>query len=187
MTQTSEEVRVGADAQIYIAPVSTTEPATVSASLNGAFTSALGYVTEEGISLTDGKEVTPIGAMQSFYAVRQLVTAKSFEIVFSLLQWNRETVETAFAGGTWTDMGSSESMYEPPEPSELNEYVLVADWQDGTISNRLVVPRLANISPVTMTLARTSALVLPVTLSLLAPAEGSAAWYIMTDDPAVAS
>lgn len=187
MTQTAEEVRIGADAQLYVAPVGTTEPATVSATLNGAFSTALGYVSEDGVSITDGKTVTPIGAMQSFYAVRQLVTGKEFSVAFTMLQTNRDTFEVAFGGGTWTDLGSGDTQYDPPDPSVIAEYVLVFDWQDGDINNRLVVPRTSNISPVTMQLARTSAASLPVTLSLLAPAEGSSPWYVLTDDPAVAS
>jgi len=187
VTQTAEEVRIGADAQLYVAPVSTTEPTNVTSSLNAAFSSALGYISEDGISLTDGKTITPIGAMQSFYAVRQLVTGKEFSVAFTLLQTNRDTFETAFGGGTWTDQGSGKTKYSPPDPSEILEWCLVADWQDGDISNRLVVPRTSNISPVTMQLARTSAASLPVTLSLLAPNEGSDPWYVLTDDPAVAS
>ncbi len=187
MTQTATEVRIGADAQLYVAPVSTTEPANVSSSLNGAFSSALGYVSEDGVAITDGKTITPIGAMQSFYAVRQLVTGKEFSVAFTMLQTNRDTFEVAFGGGTWTDQGTSKTKFSPPDPSVIAEYVLVFDWQDGDISNRLVVPRTSNISPVTMTLARASAASLPVTLSLLAPNEGSDAWYVLTDDPAVAS
>lgn len=187
MTQAAEEVRIGADAQLYVAPVGTTEPTNVTSSLNGAFSSALGYVSEEGVGITDGKTVTPIGAMQSFYPVRQLVTGKEFSVVFNLLQTNRDTFEVAFGGGTWTDQGSGKTKYSPPDPSEIAEYVLAFDWQDGDINNRLIVPRTSNISPVTMQLARTSAASLPVTLSLLAPAEGADAWYVLTDDPAVAS
>ena len=187
MTQTATEVRIGADAQLYVAPVGTTEPSNVSTSLNAAFSTALGYVSEDGVDITDGKTITPIGAMQSFYAVRQLVTGKEFSIAFTLLQTNRDTFEVAFGGGTWEDQGTGKTKYTPPDPSEIAEYVLVFDWQDGTISNSLVVPRTSNISPVTMKLARTEAAALPVTLSLLAPAEGASAWYVLTDDPAVAS
>jgi hypothetical protein len=187
MTQTAEEVRVGADAQIYVAPVSTAEPADVDAALDGAFSAALGYVTQDGIDVTDGKTVEPIGAMQSFYAVRNLVTAKEFSLMFTLMQWNRDQVELAFAGGTWTDQGGSKTKYTPPDPSVIAEYVIVADWQDGDINNRLVVPRVSNIDPVTIKLARTSAVLLPVKLSLLAPAAGADPWYILTDDPNVAS
>lgn len=187
MTQTAEEVRVGADAQIYVAPTGATEPASPTASLDAAFSSALGYVTEDGIAVSDGKTITPIGAMQSFYAVRNLVTGKTFDLAFSLLQWNRDTIEAAFAGGSWTDLGTGTTQYDPPDPSEIAEYCIVADWQDGDINNRLVVPRVSNIDPVTFTLARTAATVLPVKFSLLAPAEGASPWYILTDDPAVAS
>lgn len=187
MTQTAEEVRVGADGQVYVAPAGTTEPATLTATLNGAFSTALGYISEDGIVQEDGKTITRIGAMQSFYPVRNIVTAKDLTLAFTLMQYNRDTVLLAFGGGTWTDMGSSKTKYQPPDPSVIEEYCVVVDWQDGDISNRTVFPKMSNIDPVTLTLARSNALMLPVKLSLLAPEEGADAWYTMTDDPAVAS
>lgn len=187
MTQTAAEVRVGADAQIYVAPFGTAQPSSVTTALNAAFSSALGYVSEDGIGITDGKTITNIGAMQSFYPVRQIVTGKEFDVVFTLLQINRDTFELAFGGGTWTDQGSGKTKYSPPSPSTLAEYVLVADWQDGTISNRLVVPHCTGVDPVTMQLARSSAVDLAVKLGLLAPAAGQDAWYILSNDPAIAS
>lgn len=187
MTQTTEEVRVGADGQIYVAPAGTTEPATVSASLNAAFGTALGYITEDGITQEDGKSITRIGAMQSFYPVRNIVTAKDLTLAFTLMQYNRETVLLAFAGGSWSDLGSGESKFSPPDPSVIEEYTVVVDWQDGDVSNRTVFPKMSNIDPVTLTLARSGAVLLPVKLSLLAPAEGSDAWYTMTDDTNLAS
>lgn len=187
MTQTAEEVRVGSNGQIYIADEGTTQPASVSASLDAAFSTALGFVSEDGVTVTDGKDTTDIGAWQSFYPVRILVNARTFTAAFALRQWNRDTIALAFGGGTFTDLGGGGTMYQPPDPSELDINVAVIDWQDGTINYRLVMPRTLVTENVESNLTRTAAADLAITLSVLAPAEGDDPWYLLSDDPAVAS
>lgn len=187
MTQTAEEVRVGADGQIYVADVGTTLPTSVDDSLDGAFSSALGFVSEDGVTITDGKTVTDIGAWQSFYPIRELVTAREFSVAFSLRQWNRDTIALAFGGGTFTDLGTPDTQYSPPDAATLDERALVVDYQDGDVNYRLVVPRCLATETVTAQLARASAADLPITMKVLAPTAGTDPWFMLTDDPAVAS
>src|SRR5678816_3250708 len=146
MTQTAEEVRVGANGQIYVADAGTAAPASVLSALDPAFSSALGYTSEDGVTATDGKTIVEIPAWQSFYPVRTIVSGRTFTAAFVLRQWNRDTIALAFGGGTFTDLGGGVTEYDPPDPSTLDLRIAVIDYQDGTINYRLVIPRCQAVS-----------------------------------------
>jgi hypothetical protein len=186
MAQDATEVVVGQNGDVFVAPVGTTLPADVDDPLNAAFSEALGFTSEDGVTATDGKTTENIGAWQSFYPLRVLVTEREFTAAFVLRQWNRDTVSLAFGGGTFTATGQYVK-YTPPSPEELDERVLVVDWQDGDELYRLVVPRCIVSENVETQITRTAAADLPITMSVLAPAEGDDPWFIYTSDPRFSS
>lgn len=179
-------LNVGGDGQILVAPLSTAEPANVSTALNAAFTD-LGYASEAGVTLADGKTIVGIGAWQSFYDLREIVTARDFTVGFALRQWTRGPVSLAFGGGTFLDQGAGKTKYSPPSPSVVDERCLIVAWQDGSASWRLVVPRCVAIDNVSSTISRTAAADLAISMKVLAPSSGALPWYMLTDDPSMAS
>ena len=136
---------------------------------------------------TDGKTIVDVAAWQSFYAVREIISAREFSRAFVLRQWDRYTIGLAFGGGTFTDQGGGLTKYEPPDPSTLDERACIVDWQDGMKDYRLVVPRCVVTENVETNLTRTAAADLPITLRVLAPTAGADPWYCLTNDPAFAS
>ena len=116
MAQDATEVVVGANGDVYVAPVGTSLPLDVDDPLNAAFSEALGFTSEDGVTATDGKTTENIGAWQSFYPLRTLVTERNFTVAFVLRQWNQDTVSLAFGGGTFTAVGSH-TTYTPPDPA----------------------------------------------------------------------
>lgn len=185
MAQTADEIVVGSDGQIYVAPVGTTEPSDADDPLNAAF-AVLGYTSEDGVTISDGKTVENIGAWQSFYTLRSIVTAREFNVSFVLRQWNRDQVSLAFGGGEFIETGAF-TRYNPPDPSELDLRALVVDWQDGDEDFRLVVPKCLAIETVETQISRTAAADLPITMRVLAPSAGSQPWYLMTTSADFAS
>lgn len=171
MAQDATEVVVGANGQIYVAPTGTSTPIDVDDPLDPAFSEALGFTSEDGATFTVGKTTVDIPAWQSFYALRTIVTEADVRVAFVLRQWNQDTVQLAFGGGTFTATGSF-TKYTPPSPEFLDERVLVLDWQDGEDEFRLVVPRCLSVDPVETQLTRTAAADLPISMKILAPAEG---------------
>jgi hypothetical protein len=100
-TQDSSQVVVGANGQIFVAPTDTAAPTAVDDVLDVAFVE-LGFVSEDGATVTDSKTVENIGAWQSFYPIRRIVTAREFMVAFAMRQWNAENIPFAFGGGLVT-------------------------------------------------------------------------------------
>jgi len=180
MAQDATEVVVGANGDVYVAPVGTNLPLDVDDALDPAFSEALGFTSEDGVTATDGKTTENIGAWQSFYPLRTLVTERNFTVAFVLRQWNQDTVSLAFGGGTFTATGSH-TTYTPPDPAYIDERVLIVDWEDGDDQFRLVVPRTIVSEDVETQITRTAAADLSITMTVLAPAEGNEPWLFMTN------
>lgn len=182
--QNANEVVVGANGQIYVAATTVAGPTAVDSVLDVGFTE-LGFMSEEGAKISDAKTVEAIGAWQSFYAIRRIVTAREFSVSFALRQWNRENVPFALGGGLVTGT-PGDYKYTPPGPSVIDERSLVLDWQDGTKNFRLYIPRGMTQDSVESALMRTAAADLPIVFSVLS--DGVTDPYsLFTDDPAFAS
>jgi hypothetical protein len=191
MTQDASEVVVGANGSVYTAPFGTALPAEgedPTTALNAAFNEH-GFVSEDGVTFRDGKEIEDILAWQAFYPIRKVVSAKSSGVEFVLRQFNPDNAELAFGGGA-VDVTSGVATYTPPAPGELAELSLVVDWQDGDNNFRLVLPKGIVTEEVESELVRTAALDLPIVFEVTPegePTEGdpdSYPFYILSDHPA---
>lgn len=185
MPQDASEVRVGASGDVYVAPEGTAQPAAVTTTLNAAFGTSLGYLTEDGVAVSDGRTVTDITAWQAFYPVRSLTTGREFTIGFTLEQWRGTNLKAAFGGATISGSAPSWKL-SPPAASTLDVKVVVVDWQDGGYLYRLVIQRATLNDNTTFNLQRTSAAGLAMSYKVLAPSSGDP-WYILTNDPAMQS
>jgi hypothetical protein len=181
----ASEVRVGASGSVSVAPEGTAQPAAVTTALNAAFGTELGYLTEDGVAVTDGKTVTDIGAWQSFYALRSIVTAREFTVGFTMEQWRGTNLKLAFGGATVSGSAPSWRL-SPPPASTIDVKVMVIDWQDSGYLYRLVMQRVTLSDNTTFNLQRSSAAGLATAFKVLAPASGDP-WYILTNDPAMQS
>lgn len=182
MALDSDEVVVGATGLVRVAPIGTAIPASISVAYAAGWVD-LGFVSEDGVSWTDGKSTSPIRAWQSFYDIRTLIESREGTLSFNLLQWNRETVELAFGGGTWTEeIADTDFKYVPPPASTVDERMLAVDWLDGVRLYRLIFARGIVTENVETNLVRTSAAELPISFSLLGSDSGDP-WELHTNDP----
>src|SRR5919108_1638037 len=99
MPKDSDEVVVGANGRIFVAPVGTAAPADTAAAYGVAWID-LGFANEDGVTLMVGKDVESIGAWQSMFPIRRVVTARDMSLSFALRQWNESALPLAFGGGT---------------------------------------------------------------------------------------
>jgi hypothetical protein len=182
---TPESIVVGTGGSIWIAPVGSTLPTNISGSLNAAFYD-LGYISEDGISLASGADVTDIAAFQSLLPVRKVVTGRTFDLSFTVREWSAEAVVFAFGGGEIVENAGVYTFTPPAAGEALYERALVAEWVDGSKSYRLVIPRGVVSESVETTIARDAAADLPITFSVLATDEATPGYYLISDDPALA-
>jgi hypothetical protein len=180
---TAANILVGSGGTIYVAPTGTALPTTEDGALNAAFTS-VGYISEDGITISSSVEVADIAAFQSLLPVRRVVTGRTFEASFVLREWTAANIELAFGGGSVTNE-STHFEYRPPAAGDaLAEKSVVIDWQDGDKVYRLVLNRVVATETVETNITRTGAADLPLTLSVMEDSNGDT-WYLMTDDPAL--
>ena len=113
MTMNSANVRVGVTGAVYVAPLGSTPPTDQSTALDAAFAD-LGYVSEDGISISPGQISTnSIKAWQGSVEVRKSVTEVTNSVTFTMIETNAATLslflgeviavaanEYQFGGGT---------------------------------------------------------------------------------------
>lgn len=184
-TKTAEEIVVGANGSLYVGPVGSTVPASISVAL-GADWTELGFTTEDGVKWVDGKTLKSIRAWQSFYDLRRIVEAKQGSLAFQLLQWNGDNVRFGFGGGTVTESAPGEYRFVPPDAAFIDERALAIEWQDGDKDYRLIFPKGMVSENVETNIVRSDAALLPITFSLLGE-EGVEPFILDTDDPAFAN
>jgi hypothetical protein len=179
----ADNIVVGSNGSVYIAPVGTTLPTTEDGALNAAFVD-LGYISEDGLTLSVETSTADVNAFQSLSAVRRLVTARNTSVAFTLREWSAANVVFAFGGGEVTDQGTH-FQYDPPAAGDgLYERAMVIDWQDGANKvYRLVIPRGVATDAVETNITRTAAADLPITFNVLE--DNGLTWYLFTDDQAL--
>lgn len=187
----ADEVVVGANGSIWVAPVGTAEPADHDNAYPAGWVE-LGYTSEDGVTLNVGRTMADIPVWQSFFPVRRMVTARDMTAAFVLRQWNKATLVLAFGGGVITHVASSVGppavgehwRYDPPDPSVVDERMLGVDWVDGAKSYRLIVQRGQVAENAETKIARAAAADLPITFGILADDVNETPWYLLTNDPA---
>lgn len=182
-TLAPEEILIAGTGTLYHAPQGTALPGFLSDVLDPAF-QAVGYITEDGAKFTDTKDTNKVMPWQSFYPVRVHITGRSGQIETTLLQWNEQNMILAYGGGGIIEPQSGEFRYEPPSPETLAVVAVVIDFTDGDRNFRFAAGRSFVVSATESMWNKTGPALLPVTLEILAPAEGDQPWTIDSDDPA---
>lgn len=179
----TDQIVVGGNGSVFVAPVGSTEPAMISVALDAAFID-LGYVNEDGATFLDGKTIEDINVWQLFYAARKLITAKEASLAFILSQWSETVIPFAFGGGVTVEDTPGEFSYTPPAPGLLDERAMILEWLDGIKNYRLIIPRGLVTENVETNVVKTGNAELPITFSIVGSAAGIP-WYLQTDDPAL--
>jgi len=175
----STEIRVGISGSVHVAPLGTTVPDDATTALDAAFID-LGAITEDGIALSPSRSIEKIRAWQSAKAVRTVVTEDELSIAFSLMQWNADSIDLVFGGGTFSVANTTETQYVPPAAGTIDERIFVFEWVDGDVSNRLLVPRgmVSEIGEIAV--VKTSAIELAMTVEVLGSTPDDFVYF--TDD-----
>jgi hypothetical protein len=161
MALTADEVFIAGSGHVYVADIGATEPTDTTTAWDGDWTE-LGFTTDDGVTITPGKEITDIPAWQSRYPVRRIVTAETFEVAFSLLQWNEDTLGLALQGGSWTG-----DVFTPAAAGSVDERALGIEATDGDKIARIIIPRGMVTATGGIQMIKTGANPIPITFSAL--------------------
>ncbi len=180
----ADNIVVGSNGHIYIAQTNTTLPTTIGGALDNNFID-LGYLSEDGISLSSSVDVSDIVAFQSLLPVRKVVTGRTFELSFTVREFSQDAIKFAFGGGSFASAGGT-TTFTPPSPADgVYERSLVAEWSDGAKDYRIVINRCIVSDGVESTITRADAVDMPLTVSVLSSDENDAGYYLLTNDPAL--
>lgn len=179
------EIVIGANGRVLVAPVTAALPIDVFAPWPTGWVD-LGFTTEAGVKLTDGRTIAQAKAWQSNYSVRQLISAKQSKAAFALLQWDKITVPLAFGGGTIDTVSAGQYRYRPPAPQFVDQRALGVEWVDGTRLYRLVIPLGMVVDPVATDISRAKSAELPIGFEVTTPAVGVDPWFLLSSDPSLA-
>lgn len=182
----SDSLVVASNGQVYVGAVGATLPTTPDSTLSAADWKGLGYVTEDGVSLSVSPNIEEFMAWQSRQPVRRELTAQEVQVSFSLEQWNEDTLPFAF-GGDITDLGGGDYRFDLlADGDPIDERALIIDAVDGSKNYRWVFPKGNVTDAVETTFQRSSLSVLPVTFKAL-QGDTERAAYMLTNDPAFAT
>jgi hypothetical protein len=176
------EVRVGLTGHLYVAPVGTAAPLDLDVTPPAPWVD-LGYLTEDGVSMSvdsDREDFTP---WQSTSPCRSVVTSQTNTWTFTLMQRNADTLRLAFGGGTIVAGTAAGSWIYTPPPVGLSEVSFVLDVEDGPIRDRWIAYRAnpALGGEVNFTKSDPTTFEVEVTLLDANPAR----WQLVGNDPNV--
>ncbi|MEA2689626.1 MAG: hypothetical protein QOD51_2233 [Candidatus Eremiobacteraeota bacterium] len=179
------ELRVMSSGQVYTAPVGTALPTSPLTTLSSATWTGAGLLSEDGVALSYSPTVQEYPAWQVRGPVRREITAVALTAKMAMLQWDESNLPLAFGGGVVDSPSAGIYRYTFPLGSEaLNEKVMIIDTIDGSVHQRLVIPRGTVSDNVDTEMKRGAPSLLPITFSALEPTDGSAIAYWLTDDAA---
>lgn len=179
MPQNATETVIAGSGNPYIAPVGTAFPTNFAAPA-GTWID-LGFLTEDGITVTPSQAVANIMAWQAQLPVRTSITSRGLSVGMTFLQWNETIFPLAVGGGTVT--GAGPYVFTPPTSGTVDERAMFIHYVDGTKQYRLRLPRVMVTDLGAFNLNKANAAGLGVAFTVLQPATGTP-YDLVTDDPA---
>lgn len=180
MANDPDNIRVGANGSVLLAPVGTAMPTTIAAAWNAAFVD-VGYISEDGVTISRPRSIEARRAWQSFYPVRRIVTEADLIVNFTMIEFKKPNVEVALEGTIATATGIH--TFTPSDPEDIVEKALGVQWMDGAYTYRLTVPKVISTEDVEFMLRRSEESGLPLALGVVGT-DGVQPYSIFTDDPA---
>lgn len=180
-----ERIVVGQYGDVWFADVGAPAPASSTSDLTDDWTK-LGLVSGQGVEVDQLLEVQSFTRQGRQVPARRDVLSRGIEVSFTLRELASASAFVFAAGGGSWQAQDDEFTFTPPTVGEVTERALVVEWRDGDRHYRLYVPRGQVIEAPQTTLSRLDAANMPVRFSANEPSDKSAAWYVLTDDPAIA-
>lgn len=182
MADDATKVRVGVTGEVYMAPTATTKPTTPFGSLDPAF-AGLGYLSEDGITMSVSTDVSDIKAWQNGDVVRKIQTGSDVTFAFTAIELNPTSLAAAFGSYNATDALSGAVGITG---NALPHKSWVIDAVDGLAKVRIVVPDGQAILDGDMPIGSSDPISLPMTITAY-PVLGVKAIMYLDHDSTVSS
>lgn len=135
------QVLLASNGTVSVAAFGTALPTTTTGALNAAF-KPLGYLDENGVSITPSVNTTGVKAWQSATDVLTILTDVGLQAKFSAIQLDSITTSAYFFGGTWVNDGLGNTTMTFSSNPALAVNSVVIDWVDqNAYAYRLILAR----------------------------------------------
>jgi len=183
----ADQVFVPGMQRVWIGAVGTDFPDGIDEDPDPGDWTDLGFTTEDGITISVGKDTDDLMTSQSLQPVRILVTGQPITVAFSLRQISATSLVAAMGGGTIN--GDDDAWHFTPAPSSfIDERALIVQGEDGANKLRWLFYRASLSEAVEIPVVNTDSIVLPLTYSLMAheppyEIDGSSTSFLDTQTP----
>ena len=180
MANDGDNVRVGLTGSVYIAPKGTTAPVDLDTAWPAGWVD-LGYLSDDGVELTYSTETEDINAWQSLSPVRKVLTGVDMTLGFTAIELKTTTMTLYFPSATMSDVSGTVHKLSIPAAPAPDERAIGLEWIDGDIKNRLIIARGEVTDREALTLARSGAVGLGMTVSAYADSAPEIAVWLSSD------
>ncbi|MFF3928561.1 phage tail tube protein [Streptomyces hirsutus] len=182
MANNADNVRAALNGSIFMAPKGTTAPVDLDTGWAAAWVD-LGFMSDDGVSMEYSTDVEDINAWQSLSPVRRILTSVDMTLGFTAIELKARTITAYFPGATITNVSGAIQRLDIPAAPGPAEFAFGLEWVDGTIKNRLVIPRGEITDRGAISLGRSAAIGLEMTVSAYASSAPEIATWL-SNDPA---
>lgn len=180
MANDPDNIRVGANGSVLLGPVGTTLPTTIAAAWNAALVD-VGYIDEDGVTISRPRSIEARRAWQSFYPVRRVVVEADLLVSFTMMEFKKANLQNALEGTIATNTGIH--TFTPGDPEDISQFAMGVQWMDGAYTYRLTVPKVIATDDVEFALRRSEEAGIPMTMGVVGT-DAVQPYSIFTDDPA---
>ena len=141
MALDSTQLRVAPNGHVSVAPFGTVLPTTVLSALNASFVE-LGYLSDDGVSITPAIDTAGIPVWQSAADALTIVTKANMDVKVVQMQLNQGTLSNYLFGSAWTQVAGVATMNISSNPTAVQNSLVVEWTDDQNFIYRLVLARV---------------------------------------------
>lgn len=179
----SSKIKIAGSGAVWYAPAGTTLPTDSTTALASGFVN-VGYL-DNGFELAQDWKTKEVNGWQNLDILRLIPTSLSRSVKFTGIETNKTSVQLAWGGATVTTATGSAYSLTLPTPIATSDFIIVLDWNDGAVSQRIVIKRAQFKNLPTVKFSREDRIGYSFEIQALVPADGSAAVAVYGSDAGV--
>lgn len=183
MAVDSSKIKIAGSGAVWYAPAGTTLPTDSTTALASGFVN-VGYL-DDGFELAQDLKTKEVTGWQNLDVLRLIPTQLSRHVKFEGIETNKTSVQLAWGGATVTVGAGSVYSLTLPASQATQEFVVVLDWNDGSVSQRIVIKRAVFKALPTIKFSRMDRIGYNMDIQALTPSDGTPAIAIYGSDAGV--